>query len=313
MKILYGIEGKYVDVTYLCYSKLVVDGVLIIPVDDNIRAGILGDPLYRVLKHIKIGDTIYDHKTEVRMEVSPRSLADIRKEWWLSEGVSIENTIQRLERLHQYIKLDYGSIKDELPEQLMAIRYIKPNDVVLELGGNIGRNSCVIASILSDDRNLVVMESHPQHSLELVQNRKNNGFRFNIEPAALSTVPLIQKGWNTTLKTTKSVPPGYTEINTINFTELKTKYNKHFNVLVIDCEGAFYQILKTQPEVLNGIETVIIENDFIHKQHKEYVDKMFEENRLKMVYTQNLAPNDQNKRFKHTLDCFFQVFRKVLK
>ena len=54
---------------------------------------------------------------------------------------------------------------DELPEQLMItfleVTFINPNDIVLEIGGNIGRNSYVIGKILNDRKNLMVIESDP--------------------------------------------------------------------------------------------------------------------------------------------------------
>jgi len=48
--------------------------------------------------------------------------------------------------------------------------YIKPNDCVLEIGGNIGRNSCVIGKLLSDSRNLLVVESDPESVYKLEEN-----------------------------------------------------------------------------------------------------------------------------------------------
>ncbi len=47
-----------------------------------------------------------------------------------------------------------------------------------------------------------------------------------------------------------------------NMDGIKIKYNMNFNVLVVDCEGALYYMLKDEPEFLNGFETIIIENDF---------------------------------------------------
>ena len=41
----------------------------------------------------------------------------------------------------------------------MVVRYLKGNERVLEIGGNIGRNSLVISSILGkNSENLVVLE-----------------------------------------------------------------------------------------------------------------------------------------------------------
>ena len=69
--------------------------------------------------------------------------------------MSVETSItQQLSDLHSKLKLNYGNFSEEYPEQEMAVMYIKPDDIVLEIGGNIGRNSCIIGSLLNDSKNL---------------------------------------------------------------------------------------------------------------------------------------------------------------
>lgn len=110
----------------------------------------------------------------------------------------IDNSItKKLEDIQRKLILDYGSISDEYPEQEMAVMYIKPDDIVLELGGNIGRNSCVIASLLNDSKNLVVFECSHTFAQQLKENRDTNNFNFHIEDCAISKYDLYQKGWNT--------------------------------------------------------------------------------------------------------------------
>ncbi len=75
MKIHYGVEDNYIDVTNVCYSKLIFDGVLEIPAGDDNRAKIFGDPLYQVVKHIKIGNDVYNHEKEVIINVTDRNYA----------------------------------------------------------------------------------------------------------------------------------------------------------------------------------------------------------------------------------------------
>jgi len=57
--------------------------------------------------------------------------------------------MEQLQIIHS--KLNFtGNIQTEIPEQLMTMKHLHPDDCVLELGGSIGRNSCVINSILTD-------------------------------------------------------------------------------------------------------------------------------------------------------------------
>lgn len=62
--------------------------------------------------------------------------------------------MEKLNKIHSQLKFLHGDIRHELPEQLMAVNFVEPDDIVLELGSNIGRNSLTIASLLSDQSNL---------------------------------------------------------------------------------------------------------------------------------------------------------------
>lgn len=101
-----------------------------------------------------------------------------------------------INEIHSKLQLKYGSFEEELPEQKMAVKFLTGNEKVLEIGGNIGRNSLVIAYILNKNNNndFVVLESDFNIYNQLVENRNINNFKFNIENAALSKRPLIQKG-----------------------------------------------------------------------------------------------------------------------
>jgi len=166
----------------------------------------------------------------------------------------------------------------------MAVRYLNGNEKVLEIGGNIGRNSLVIASILENDANFVTLESDKSISKQLKENRDLNNFGFHIENAALSNRKLIQRGWNT--KPSDILEKGYKWVNTITFNELKEKYNIVFDTLVLDCEGAFYYILLDTPEILDNINLIIMENDYLDISHKEYVDNVLIKNKFYRDYVQ---------------------------
>lgn len=108
-----------------------------------------------------------------------------------------EEALIRLNMIHSNIRLIHGDIKDEYSEQLMTSMYLPSNAKVLELGGNVGRNSCIIGSILKDGRNLVTIEPSKIWAKQIEENRDYNGLHFNVEAVAVSKVPLIQCGWIT--------------------------------------------------------------------------------------------------------------------
>ena len=197
---------------------------------------------------------------------------------------------QKWYNIQSNLKIKHGTFKQEVPEQKMVIRYFTGMEKVLELGGNIGRNSLIIASILKDQKNLVTLESCPKIESNLKENRNLNNFTFNIENAALSNRDLIQKRWDTIpykakkWKTKKK--RGWKKINTITLEKLKEKYKIKFDTLVIDCEGAFYNILKDMPEILTNINLIIMENDYKNMQHKKYVDKVLLEDNFYRDYVE---------------------------
>jgi hypothetical protein len=77
-----------------------------------------------------------------------------RKFWYNNIGINIENPFEKLMKLQRFIKCD--DLSKEIYEQLYVVKYLDRNSKVLELGGNKGRVSLIIASILYDEKNLEV-------------------------------------------------------------------------------------------------------------------------------------------------------------
>jgi FkbM family methyltransferase len=218
-------------------------------------------------------------------------------------GLSGDEVNAKLATIHAQYNIEYGSFQDELPEQKMAVRYLTGTEKVLEIGGNVGRNSLIIAYLVGDD-NLVTLESDPEIAEQLTRNRNINNRHFHIEPSALSAKRLVQNGWVT--QPSEVLPHGYKWVNTITWPDLQKKYNIPFDTLVLDCEGAFYYILQDSPEILNNIKLIIIENDFIGDGHKENVREQFKANGFQRVYHET-HPHDPTNA--HHLN-FFEVWKK---
>lgn len=216
--------------------------------------------------------------------------------------------------LHSKLKLNYGSFNEEYDEQIMAVMYIKPDDIVLELGGNIGRNSCIIASLLNDSKNLVVFESFDATAKQLQENRDINNLHFHIESCAISKSDLYQTGWDT--KPVNEISKAntvelarWTKVNTATWSDIKKKYDTFlFNTLVADCEGALYYILRDEPTFLENFTKIIIENDFKNLHHKHYVDEEFRRFNFKRVYVKAIdLPQGV---FDYVKEFFYEVWEK---
>ena len=268
MIIYYGVRNIFkIDVTNICMEKMKIGDIIIIPSNDHIRSKYFTDPLYGTHKLIIIEDneniTEYDENSDLEINI-------------VTGEITILNVDQKLQNIHESLILKYGNFNEELPEQKMAVKYLKGTEKVLELGGNIGRNSLVISKILNDSRNFVTLESDINISNQLEENKILNNLNFNVENSALSDRKLIQKNWDTI--PSDKLLSGYNWVNTITLEELNNKYNINFDTLVIDCEGAFYYILIDMPKILDGIQLIIMENDYHDISKKNYVDEVLKNN-----------------------------------
>lgn len=295
MKIFYGNNNSFIDVSNICLTKLLFNNIIIIPSGDINRSNYFTDPIYGILKKIII---LIDNKLleyedfyTIKINILDNSITTI----------SLDDINNKLSNIHSKLKLKYGNFNEELPEQKMVVRYLTGNEKVLEIGGNIGRNSLIIASII-DNNNFVCLESDPEIGKQLIYNRNLNNFTFHIENSALSNRKLIQRGWDTI--PSDILLDDYKWVNTITFDELNNKYNINFDTLVLDCEGAFYYILIDIPEILNNINLIIMENDYYEISKKEYIDEILKKNNFYRDYVESGG-------WKPCYDNFFEVWKKL--
>ena len=297
MKILYGLIDNNIDVTEICLSKMLHNNIITIPNDDLSRANFFTDPLLNILKKIfiDINDNLteYDDSYIIKINITDYTIS----------AISERDINNKIAIIHSKLQIKYGNLNEELPEQKMAVRYLTGNEKVLEIGGNIGRNSLVIGQILKENNNtnFVTLESDPYIAKQLQENRDLNNYNFFIESSALSKRKLIQKGWDTIESDT--LLEGYKLINTITLDELYAKYNIIFDTLVLDCEGAFYYILMDMPEILNNVNLIIMENDYFDITKKQYIDNVLIKNNFYRDYYQSggWGPCYKN---------FFEVWKK---
>jgi FkbM family methyltransferase len=296
MRIFYGITlENSIDVTDICLSKLKTNNIINIPSGDNNRAYYFTDPLYGIEKKILIVNNIEITEYDIFKQIQINTIDDT------TIVIDKKEDDEKIKNIHSKLNIKYGNFMDELPEQKMTAKYLTENNKVLEIGGNIGRNSLVIASILNDSSNLVSLECDKEIAGQLTENRDLNNFHFHIENSALSKRKLIQAGWNTMPSDT--LFEGYNWVNTISLTELQTKYNIEFDTLVLDCEGAFYYILMDMPEILNNINLIIMENDYLDITHKNYIDEQLIKNNFYVDYVESGG-------WGPCYDNFFEVWKK---
>jgi hypothetical protein len=280
ISIRYGADNQLVDHTEVSMAKK-VGGLIIIPPGNQNRKLFFEDKSTDKLdRNVSItlnGETnIYNNTYAIHIKVTNDKVENI--------DAFVPET--KLDSLHDKIKFK-GNIKIEVPEQIMATIYIRPDAKVLELGSNIGRNTCIISSLLSKTENLITMETIHETFVRLEENRLMNNFQFKSVNAALSYKPLIQTGWDSKPQDSDVIPDGYCQIATKTYEEVESENKIKFDTIVADCEGALYYIFQDNPHLLDNINTIIMENDYHELPKKRFVDEVLTSKGLRRTYVRS--------------------------
>lgn len=209
----------------------------------------------------------------------------------------------QLLEIHRSITLKHASMMKEIPEQEMAVRFLTGEERVLEIGGNVGRNSLVISALQAGKSgSLTVVESDPGIAARLIENRDANGADFRVVTGAISKGTMFQKHWRC-VKADVSPGPDYIEVPVVDYDDVSGGVD--FDALVLDCEGAIGQIIDDYPSILNGVTKVIIENDFIDDTEKRRVHDLFRKHGLHVAMQKGLKWNDRGGEW---IPDFYQVW-----
>lgn len=324
MKFLYGYGGiHYIDISSIVFKKCLKDNGIFVPSGDGNRAELIGwDPYPNILKHIVVVDHnneryIYESTKEIDIKFRSISSQLINEKnpkiWWNSVGKFIKDPVDRLNRLQKKINLKHirnGGFEAEYPEQLMCMRNVKENDRVLEIGGNMGRTAHIIHTIINNPKNHIVMECNKETAQQLRENLDMNGYTdLRIETAALSKTKLYNSyKWGGPKPVEESeVTSDMVVQPTISYSELCEKYDIDFDVIVADCEGSLFYILLEDPNILDNIHTIVIENDYNDMNHKLAVDVILKQKGFSLVYQEKGVPDAT---WSVCYEIFYEVWKK---
>jgi FkbM family methyltransferase len=189
----------------------------------------------------------------------------------------------------------------EIFEQYLMLKYIKPNDIVLEIGARYGVVSNTINLLLNDRTKHVVVEPDLTVIDALKQNRKIFNSSFSIVNRPISNDKNLYFVLNDIGSYVTSGKPKEKsiKIKTISSKTFFKKYPFKFNVLVVDCEGCLEKILDENLFLLKQLELIIFERD---NETKCDYEKIYE-----ILFNNNFLQADQ------LLDNFQQVWIKKSK
>lgn len=158
--------------------------------------------------------------------------------------------------------------KLENEEQVLARRYIRKGDAVLELGARYGTVSCVINKRLGDRRKQVSVEPDARVWGALERNREAHGCEFGIVKGFVSGAKLglanTDKYFNGYAAT--AVPDAGSAIPSFSLAEVRREFGiPRFSALVADCEGFLAQFFEENPEMYAELRLVLFERDYPDK------------------------------------------------
>ena len=303
LQILYGVDKVYVNVTnrallYNYFFNKTKPNKIVLPSTDYERSSIFPDHLEGIVKNICVivnnQKTIYKCSEEVEIDVSQIDLSERMK-----RILSDTEAEFKLQFIHKNLQFMHGSINEEIPEQIMSCMFISPEQTVLELGSNFGRNTLVISCFLKNTNQLVTLETDPKAIEKVKNNRDINQFHFYIENSGLfqetptrlllqkdnaRDVYLTYKNKTTVTIVNDRMLPDYDKVNTITFHDLESKYDKKFDTMVVDRDISLYTIFQDFPDILKNITLVIMENDYQNISYKKFVDEFMIKNGFTCVY-----------------------------
>lgn len=165
---------------------------------------------------------------------------------------------------------EHGSVirheRVERDEQDQARAFIPPDAVVLELGARYGTVSCIINKIISNPKNMVVVEPDPRVWGALESNMRLNDCDFHIVKGFISKKPLelVQPENDDYGTTAQPIQAGQSPpIPSYTLEEIEAKHGGlRFNTLVADCEGFLEQFFDENPQLYDQLNLVMFEKDY---------------------------------------------------
>lgn len=177
--------------------------------------------------------------------------------------------------------------KVEYPEQKLASKLIRHDDVVLELGARYGSVSCTINRILSIKTNQVSVEPDLNVAVALEKNKIINDCEFHIINGFISKTKknLHHYGYGSLeyIDNNSTIP-------SFSLEDIKNKTNiDKFNVLVADCEGCLCGFFSENPNFYDELELIIFEKDY-----SNYCNYSVIENTLSLKLFTKIVSGHQN-------------------
>lgn len=289
--IRYGTYDQFFDVSDIVMKKcLVNNSFIVIDKCDLKRDQFFGDPALYVSKYIWIYcNKKLQYKVDGYHIVFINLISNEIKEFVNDSQVQDEIMNFRSRKIDDLllgIELLFGNFSDNnslkwTNKYQFYLEYIKSEDNVLQVGSNFGRDSLVLDKLVGCEHHVVV--EYYKDVVPLLEKYKviyNSS--YSVESGILSLKPTVRK--EIFLIRSDTLFDEMTEfIKCLTLDELEKKYDTTFNILIFNCSGFFYYILRDFDHLLDNVTTIILENDILIIEHKQWVRNYLEKKQFRMM------------------------------
>lgn len=180
----------------------------------------------------------------------------------------------------------------EEPERILLKKCVAPSAKVLELGACIGVVSCTTNKMLQNPENHVVVEANPLLINTLTENRDANKCKFKITNVLISPEKEndFYIGDNMVASSLIAKNGRKVTVAGVSFQDIEQEYNIEFDTLIMDIEGAEYNIIKNNIDFIKKLKVVFMENHpfLLSKEQIEEYESLLIKNTF--IKTHELSP-----------------------
>jgi hypothetical protein len=173
----------------------------------------------------------------------------------------------------------------EVFEQQLIYKYVKKNDIVLEIGGRLGIVSYTINSILNEKTNHVVIEPNKNSIGSLIYNKLLFDSKYIICNKVLSNIPLKLINTNDTIGSYTERTNNKNEDISIKLMDFIKIYNNNFTALIADCEGCLVDLI-VKDNLLNyfpNLKLIIFEKDRLNELEYNKIYKILKQKNFRKI------------------------------
>jgi FkbM family methyltransferase len=174
--------------------------------------------------------------------------------------------------------------KHETTEQMIADKFISPNDIVLELGGRYGLVSYRINKKLNNTKNHFVVEPDKLIFNKLYTNLMRNGCNPHLFNGVVSKTDLFFQQAGIASRTREE--PCSCEAYVVprkSLQEIISETGLKFDTLVADCEGCLEKFIDENIDYLDNFKMITFEEDYHDYCNYEKIKQILKDHNFKCV------------------------------